>query len=65
MTALIELICRAHPSSEGLGPLITPVDQMWAYCEGRGNGGHEWTRIEPTRRDQLSDLLRIRDGRAS
>ena len=65
MTALIELVCRSHPIAEGLGPLITPVDQMWAYCEGRGEGGHEWTRIEPTERDRLGDVSRIQERRAS
>jgi hypothetical protein len=64
MTALIELLCRAHPTAEGPGPLITPVDQMWAYCEGRGTGGHDWTRIEPTRRDHLGDRSQVQERRA-
>jgi hypothetical protein len=65
MKAVIELICRAHPIADGPGPLITPVDEMWAYCEGRAQDGHEWTRIEPTRREHVGDFSQMQEGRAS
>jgi hypothetical protein len=65
MKALIELICRAHPIADGRGPLITPVDGMWGYCEGHAAASHDWTRIEPTRRELLGDVSQMQDRRAS
>jgi hypothetical protein len=65
MNALIELVCRAHPTAQGPGPLITLVDGAWAYCEGNGRDGHEWTRIEPTRRDHVGDVSQMQEQRAS
>jgi len=43
MTALIEFVCRVHTEPRGAGPLITPVDGGWGYCEGYGSSGHKWT----------------------
>jgi hypothetical protein len=65
MEAFIELVCRAHPSGDGPGPLITPVDQKWAYCEGHAQGDHEWMRIEPTPREYVGDLSQTQARRAS
>lgn len=65
MKALIELICRAHQMPHGRGPLITPIDGLWAYCEGRASGAHDWERIPPTRRDHLGDLSQMQGRRAS
>jgi hypothetical protein len=64
MKAFIELVCQTHTTRDGGGPLITPVDGMWGYCEGNALGGHEWTRIEPTRREHLEDLSQIQERRA-
>jgi hypothetical protein len=65
MNALIEFVCRAHPTAKGPGPLITLVDGEWAYCEGNGRGGHEWIRMEPTRREQIEDRPRMVEMQAS
>ena len=65
MTALIEFVCRVHTEPRGAGPLITPVDGGWGYCEGYGSSGHKWTRIEPTSRAHIADASPIRELRAS
>lgn len=65
MTAFIELVCRAHRQGDRVGPLITRVDGMWAYCEGRSQGDHDWMRIEPTRREHLGDLSPMQERHAS
>jgi hypothetical protein len=65
MKAFIELVCRAHTGRGAPGPLITPLDGKWAYCEGHAEGGHEWTHIEPTPRDHLGYLTQMQDRRAS
>lgn len=65
MTALIELICSAHRDPDPVGPLITRVDDMWAYCEGHGRGGHDWSRIQPTRREDLAKVTDLQERRAS
>ncbi len=64
MKALIELVCGAHPIADGPGPLITLVDGLWAYCEGRALGAHDWTRIEPTRREHIGDVSRMQERQA-
>jgi len=63
--ALIELVCRAHRGADGPGPLIALVDQRWAYCEGNGQSGHEWTPIKPTPREDLEESTQVRESRAS
>jgi hypothetical protein len=65
MTALIELLCREHTDADSAGPLITRVDGMWAYCDGRAEGGHRWARIEPTRRDHIGNVSQMQDREAS
>jgi hypothetical protein len=65
MNSLIELVCHAHTQRHAVGPLITRVDDLWAYCEGQGDHGHEWMRVEPTRREDVGDLTRMQDRRAS
>jgi hypothetical protein len=65
MEALIQLVCTTHATPDDLGPLVTPVEGMWAYCEGRAQGGHAWRRIEPTRRELLGDVSQIQERRAS
>ena len=65
MTAFIELVCRAHAQRHSVGPLITRVDGIWAYCEGNAPGDHDWRRIEPTGRDHVGDLEQVQDRRAS
>ena len=65
MSALIELVCRAHAQRHSLGPLITRVDGFWAYCEGNGSSDHEWRRIEPTPRERVGDFEEMQDRRAS
>ena len=54
--ALIELLCLKHAEPDPVGPLITLVDGVWAYCAGHGSGDHSWTRIEATRREQIGDV---------
>ena len=65
MSVLIELVCRAHPTAHGPGPLITLVEGAWAYCEGNEQGGHEWTRIASTRRDHVGDVSQMQELQAS
>ena len=65
MTALIELVCRAHTDPDPVGPLITLVDGLWAYCEGHGQGPHDWSRIQPTSREHLAAMTRTQERRAS
>jgi hypothetical protein len=65
MTSLITLICRAHTNPDPVGPLITLVDGTWAYCDGHGEGSHDWSRIQPTRREDLADLTAMLERRAS
>jgi len=65
MAALIEFVCREHTDPHAAGPLITPVDGRWGYCEGNGSEGHKWTRIEPTSRERLDGTSGIRERRAS
>jgi hypothetical protein len=65
MTALIELVCRKHLQSNALGPLITRVDGRWAYCEGTASGEHEWTPIEPTRREHIGFVSQMQERKAS
>ena len=65
MTAFVELVCRAHTQGDRIGPLITRVDGMWAYCDGRSQGDHNWMRIEPTRREDLNDLFEMPERHAS
>jgi hypothetical protein len=64
MKAVIDFVCRAHGHANGSGPLITPVDGMWGYCEGHGTSGHEWKRIVPTAREHLGDVSQMQEGRA-
>ena len=65
MKAVIEMVCRAHLVADGPGPLITLVEQRWAYCEGNAQDGHEWMPIEPTRREHVGDLSQMQESRAS
>ena len=65
MTALIELVCRTHTDPDPVGPLITLVDGRWAYCDGHGEGAHDWSRIEPTRREDVRDVMQPQERRAS
>ena len=65
MTALIELVCSAHTDPDPVGPLITLVDGLWAYCDGHGEAGHEWSRIQPIRRESLADMTVMPERRAS
>jgi hypothetical protein len=65
MTASIEFVCRAHVYSEDPGPLITLVDGRWAYCAGRADGGHDWIRIPPTRREHIGDQSQMEEREAS
>lgn len=62
MKAVIELVCRAHVERDGVGPLITPLDGVWAYCAGRAAGDHDWAKIPPTRRVDLPDSAEMGDG---
>ena len=64
MTALIELVCKAHTDPDPVGPLITLVDGLWALCDGHGEGAHDWSRIEPTRREDLRGITEM-ERRAS
>jgi hypothetical protein len=65
MTALIELVCSAHTDPDPVGPLITRVDGLWAYCEGHAESAHDWTRIQPIRREDLKDMTALQERRAS
>ena len=65
MTALIELVCRAHTDPDPVGPLITLVDGLWAYCDGHAESAHDWSRIQPTRREDLRDVAELQERRAS
>jgi hypothetical protein len=65
MTALIELVCSAHTDPDPVGPLITLVDGSWAYCDGHGESGHDWARIQPTRREDLREVMQLQERRAS
>ena len=53
MEPLIEWICDEHVTADEVGPLITRIEGVWAYCAGNGGSGHEWRRIPPTKRDAL------------
>ena len=59
---LIEYICDAHPSPDGVGPLITRLDGSWAYCPGNGGGDHGWRRIDATPRDALESRQLAKRG---
>jgi len=48
-----------------VGPLITLVDGLWAYCDGHGQGPHDWSRIQPTPREHLAAMTRTQERRAS
>jgi hypothetical protein len=65
MTALIELVCREHAERDVVGPLITRIDGVWAYCEGRGEGGHRWTHVEPTQRGHIGEVSQVQKRQAS
>jgi hypothetical protein len=65
MTALIELVCRAHVHFDEVGPLIALVESRWAYCAGRATADHEWIRIAPTRREYIGDLSQVQAREAS
>jgi hypothetical protein len=65
MTALIELVCSRHTVPDPVGPLITRVDGVWAYCEGHAESAHSWSRVQPTRREDLGDMPELQGRRAS
>jgi hypothetical protein len=65
MTAFIELVCGAHNDPDPVGPLVTLVDGTWAYCVGHGHDAHDWSRIAPTRREDLAALTQLQERRAS
>ena len=53
MSVLIEYVCDAHTTRDATGPLVTRIEGAWAYCAGHGETGHQWRRIEPTKRGML------------
>ena len=59
LLAVIEFVCAAHPSPDGVGPMITLIDGAWALCAGHGADSHDWTRIEPTQRELIGDLTHL------
>ena len=65
MTALIELVCRAHAHADDVGPLIVLIEGRWAYCAGRAAAGHDWIRISPTRREHIGDPAQMQEREAS
>ena len=65
MAALIEFVCREHTEAHATGPLITPVEGRWGYCQGNGDRAHKWTRIEPTNRARMEDPTWVEESRAS
>jgi len=47
MAALIQYVCTAqHDHHEE--PSVTLEQGSWAYCSWGAEGGHHWTRIDPT-----------------
>ena len=52
-TALIERICDTHPDRDPEGPLVTVVDERWAYCAGHGAAPHEWRAVGPILRKDI------------
>jgi hypothetical protein len=47
MAALIQYVCTAqHDHREE--PSVTMEQGSWAYCPWGAEGGHHWTRIDPT-----------------
>ena len=54
-TAFIERICEAHPERDPEGPLVTILDNVWAYCAGHAERDHEWRVIEPTLRRTVEE----------
>jgi hypothetical protein len=58
LSAMIEYVCTSHRTADGLGPKVTLIDGAWALCVGQGQDGHQWTRIEPTRREFIGDPSR-------
>jgi hypothetical protein len=65
MSALIELVCRAHVHADDVGPLIALVEGRWGYCAGRAPEGHEWIPVPPTRREHIGDLSQLQEREAS
>ena len=65
MTAFVELVCKAHTDPDPVGPSVTLVEGLWAFCDGHGEGAHDWARIEPTRREDLRGGTEIQERRAS
>jgi hypothetical protein len=64
-SALIEYVCTAHLMSDGVGPKVTRVDGAWAFCAGHGEDAHEWTRIDPKRREFIGDVSQFRGAAGS
>ncbi len=57
LSVLIEFVCDAHTERDPRGPLVTRIDDAWAYCAGHGDDGHQWRRIVPTQRGLLEGPL--------
>ena len=53
MEPYIEFVCDEHVNVDEIGPLVTRIDGVWAYCAGNGESGHKWRRIPPTTRGEL------------
>ena len=44
---------------------LTLHEGLWAYCEGHGQGPHDWSRVQPTPRETLAAMTRKQERRAS
>jgi hypothetical protein len=60
MSNLIELLCCAHLEQGKADPLVTTVENAWAFCAGGAADAHDWRRIEPTPIEPLRSRPRQR-----
>jgi len=63
-TAMIERVCDAHRDRDPDGPLVTTVEDVWAFCAGHGASDHNWRAIEPVTRQRLEAELMTREADA-
>jgi hypothetical protein len=57
MDLFIRFVCDEHLIAHRDGPMVTRLENAWAYCAGHGSEGHKWTAVAPLLREELERKL--------
>ncbi len=57
MDLFIRYVCDEHLIAHADGPMVTRIENAWAYCAGHGADGHRWTAVGPLLREELERRL--------